>query len=57
MPLLAFRLFLLLKSFLRYGEGARTSGARGVGTGVVWISDVGGVGLDAGAAGGGGDHT
>ena len=50
-------IFFLFKSFLRYGEGARTSGARGVGAGIVWISDVGGVGLDAGAAGRGGDHT
>ena len=39
------------------GVSTRSCGWRGVGAGVVWISDVGGVGLDAGAAGGGGDHT
>ena len=39
------------------GEGTGASCGGGVGAGVVWISDVGGVGGDGGAAGGGGDHT
>ena len=39
------------------GEGTRPARGRGVGAGVVWISDVGGVGGDGAAAGRGGDHT
>ena len=39
------------------GEGTRPARGRGVGAGVVWISDVGGVGGDGAAAGRVGDHT
>jgi len=39
------------------GIGASSSASSGVGTGIVRVSDVGGVGGDGGTAGGGGNHT
>ena len=39
------------------GVGTSPSTGSGVGAGVVWVSDVGGVGGDGGAAGGGRDYT
>ena len=39
------------------GIGTSSSASSGVGTGIVWVSDVGGVGGDGGTAGRGGNHT